>query len=122
MWGPASAGPRPPKGGLHNCQDTKPAAEQSRASSLSTVSKDPLSEYRPARTPRFRSKGSGLERDFRNESRAAANHDQMPPERPPAEPSDREVLQRAAAGDLEAFSEIYHRHQQTVYRFARAMT
>jgi len=36
--------------------------------------------------------------------------------------SDRELLQRAAAGDLEAFAAIYRRYQQIVYRFARAMT
>jgi RNA polymerase sigma-70 factor (ECF subfamily) len=38
------------------------------------------------------------------------------------EPADRELLRRAAGGDLDAFSAIYRRHQQVVYRFGRAMT
>lgn len=38
------------------------------------------------------------------------------------EPPDGELLQRAAARDLEAFGLIYRRYQQVVYRFGRAMT
>jgi RNA polymerase sigma-70 factor, ECF subfamily len=40
----------------------------------------------------------------------------------PLEPSDRELLGRAASGDAESFALVYRRHQQAVYRFARAMT
>jgi RNA polymerase sigma-70 factor (ECF subfamily) len=46
----------------------------------------------------------------------------MPPEPRGPEESDRELLQRAAAGDLDAFAAVYRRYQQIVYRFARAMT
>lgn len=38
------------------------------------------------------------------------------------EPSDRELLSRAAAGDGDAFAAIFERYQHVVYRFARAMT
>ncbi len=38
------------------------------------------------------------------------------------EPPDRLLLQRAAAGDPDAFTEIFRRYQHVVYRFARAMT
>jgi RNA polymerase sigma-70 factor, ECF subfamily len=46
----------------------------------------------------------------------------MPHAPSPLEPSDRELLERAAAGDVDSFALIYSRHQQVVYRFARAMT
>jgi RNA polymerase sigma-70 factor (ECF subfamily) len=46
----------------------------------------------------------------------------MPVEPSDPEESDRDLLHRAAAGDLEAFAAIYRRYQQIVYRFARAMT
>lgn len=36
--------------------------------------------------------------------------------------SESALLERAAAGDLDAFGVIYRRYQQIVYRFARAMT
>jgi RNA polymerase sigma-70 factor (ECF subfamily) len=39
-----------------------------------------------------------------------------------SEPSDRELIQRASAGDRDAFGALYARYQQVVYRFARAMT
>ena len=38
------------------------------------------------------------------------------------EPPDRELLQRAAAGDRRAFEALYGRHKNVIYRFARAMT
>src|SRR5262245_52180672 len=38
------------------------------------------------------------------------------------EPSESTLLERAAAGDLDAFGAIYRRYQQIVYRFARVMT
>lgn len=38
------------------------------------------------------------------------------------EPSDRELINRAQAGEREAFAMLYRRHQARVYRFARAMT
>lgn len=44
------------------------------------------------------------------------------PEPTGPEESDRDLLQRAAAGDLDAFAAVYRRYQQIVYRFARAMT
>jgi RNA polymerase sigma-70 factor, ECF subfamily len=37
-------------------------------------------------------------------------------------PTDRDLLDRATQGDLEALTEIYHRYQKTVFRFAQAMT
>lgn len=37
-------------------------------------------------------------------------------------PPDPELLRRAAAGEVEAFTEIYHRYRQVIYRFACAMT
>jgi len=40
----------------------------------------------------------------------------------PARRSDEELLQATAAGDEEAFVEIYRRHQDRVYRFAYRMT
>ena len=39
-----------------------------------------------------------------------------------AEPGDVALLAEAGRGDLEAFGTLYRRHQQRVYRFARAMT
>jgi RNA polymerase sigma-70 factor (ECF subfamily) len=36
--------------------------------------------------------------------------------------SDRDLLQRAAAGDRRAFEALYGRHKHVIYRFARAMT
>jgi RNA polymerase sigma-70 factor, ECF subfamily len=36
--------------------------------------------------------------------------------------SDRGLVRRAASGDLDAFTELFRRHQHVVYRFARAMT
>ena len=39
-----------------------------------------------------------------------------------AEPGDVTLLADAGRGDLEAFGTLYRRHQQRVYRFARAMT
>jgi RNA polymerase sigma-70 factor (ECF subfamily) len=38
------------------------------------------------------------------------------------EPSDAELIERAQAGEREAFAMLYRRHQARVYRFARAMT
>jgi RNA polymerase sigma-70 factor, ECF subfamily len=37
-------------------------------------------------------------------------------------PSDHALVERAAAGDVDAFGSIYARYQRVVYRFARAMT
>ena len=39
-----------------------------------------------------------------------------------SEPSDPELVERARAGEREAFGCLYRRHQAYVYRFARAMT
>jgi RNA polymerase sigma-70 factor, ECF subfamily len=39
-----------------------------------------------------------------------------------SEPTDYELLRRAAEGERQAFELVYHRYQQVVYRFARAMT
>jgi RNA polymerase sigma-70 factor, ECF subfamily len=39
-----------------------------------------------------------------------------------SEPTDYELLRRAADGERQAFELVYHRYQQVVYRFARAMT
>ena len=39
-----------------------------------------------------------------------------------SEPSDPELVERARAGEREAFGFLYRRHQSYVYRFARAMT
>jgi RNA polymerase sigma-70 factor, ECF subfamily len=39
-----------------------------------------------------------------------------------SEPTDFELLRRAAEGERQAFELVYHRYQQVVYRFARAMT
>jgi RNA polymerase sigma-70 factor (ECF subfamily) len=39
-----------------------------------------------------------------------------------AEPGDVALLDDATRGDLDAFSTLYRRHQQRVFRFARAMT
>ncbi len=36
--------------------------------------------------------------------------------------SDRALVQRTAAGDREAFADLYRRHHAAVYRFARLMT
>jgi RNA polymerase sigma-70 factor, ECF subfamily len=36
--------------------------------------------------------------------------------------TDYDLLRRAAGGEREAFELVYHRYQQVVYRFARAMT
>jgi RNA polymerase sigma-70 factor (ECF subfamily) len=48
----------------------------------------------------------------------------MPPTADDAalEPSDRDLMGRTAAGDREAFAELYRRHHAAVYRFARLMT
>jgi RNA polymerase sigma-70 factor (ECF subfamily) len=40
----------------------------------------------------------------------------------PAEPSDADLVRRAAAGDRDAFATIYERHRLVVYRFARLMS
>jgi RNA polymerase sigma-70 factor (ECF subfamily) len=37
-------------------------------------------------------------------------------------PSDRDLVRRTAAGDRDAFGELYRRHHGLVYRFARLMT
>ena len=39
-----------------------------------------------------------------------------------AEPADVALLGEATRGDLDAFATLYRRHQQRVFRFARAMT
>jgi RNA polymerase sigma-70 factor, ECF subfamily len=39
-----------------------------------------------------------------------------------SEPTDHELLRRAAEGERQAFELVYQRYQQVVYRFARAMT
>ncbi|MET0429565.1 MAG: sigma-70 family RNA polymerase sigma factor, partial [Microvirga sp.] len=39
-----------------------------------------------------------------------------------AEPGDVALLGDATRGDLDAFATLYRRHQQRVFRFARAMT
>ena len=39
-----------------------------------------------------------------------------------AEPEDVSLLGDATRGDLDAFATLYRRHQQRVFRFARAMT
>src|SRR5262245_31985963 len=39
-----------------------------------------------------------------------------------SESTDYELLRRAAGGERQAFELVYHRYQQVVYRFARAMT
>jgi RNA polymerase sigma-70 factor, ECF subfamily len=39
-----------------------------------------------------------------------------------SEPTDYELLRRAADGERQAFELVYQRYQQVVYRFARAMT
>jgi RNA polymerase sigma-70 factor (ECF subfamily) len=39
-----------------------------------------------------------------------------------SEPTDYELLRRAATGERQAFELVYRRYQQVVYRFARAMT
>ena len=36
--------------------------------------------------------------------------------------SDGDLVQRAASGELDAFTEIFYRYQHVVFRFARAMT
>ena len=38
------------------------------------------------------------------------------------DPPDSELVERAVAGDLEAFAVIYRRYQHVVYRFGRVMT
>ena len=38
------------------------------------------------------------------------------------DPTDEDLLQRAAGGELQAFEQVYRRYHQVVYRFARAMT
>jgi len=38
-----------------------------------------------------------------------------------AEPNDSELVGRMAAGDREAFAELFRRHQATVFRFSRQM-
>jgi RNA polymerase sigma factor (sigma-70 family) len=47
---------------------------------------------------------------------------EMPSDPHAPEPPDRDLLTRAAAGDRDAFGEIYRRHHHIVYRFSRAMT
>jgi RNA polymerase sigma-70 factor (ECF subfamily) len=39
-----------------------------------------------------------------------------------SEPTDYDLLRRAAEGERQAFELVYRRYQQVVYRFARAMT
>jgi RNA polymerase sigma-70 factor (ECF subfamily) len=39
-----------------------------------------------------------------------------------SEPTEHELLRRAADGERQAFELVYHRYQHVVYRFARAMT
>jgi RNA polymerase sigma-70 factor, ECF subfamily len=57
-----------------------------------------------------------------NDFPAADNHLRMRLETDIDDPTDRALLERAAAGDAEAFGAIYSRHQKVVYRFAYAMT
>jgi RNA polymerase sigma-70 factor (ECF subfamily) len=40
----------------------------------------------------------------------------------PLEPTDGDLMRLAAAGDREAFGQLYRRHHAAVYRFARLMT
>jgi RNA polymerase sigma-70 factor (ECF subfamily) len=46
----------------------------------------------------------------------------MPSEPTRVDEPERLLLERAAAGDFEAFGAIFRRYQQVVYRFGRAMT
>lgn len=46
----------------------------------------------------------------------------MPPAPVVSDPPDSLLLERAAAGDAEAFGALYGRYQHVIYRFARAMT
>jgi RNA polymerase sigma-70 factor (ECF subfamily) len=46
----------------------------------------------------------------------------MSPAAADAEPTDAELMRRAAAGDREAFAAIYRRHHASIFRFARLMT
>lgn len=46
----------------------------------------------------------------------------MPSDASRPEPLEDSLLRRAAAGDPEAFAEVYRNYHQVVYRFARAMT
>jgi RNA polymerase sigma-70 factor, ECF subfamily len=57
----------------------------------------------------------------RNFPAARINHLQMILGRA-AEPTDTELVERALAGEREAFEALYHRYQAIVYRFARVMT
>jgi RNA polymerase sigma-70 factor (ECF subfamily) len=41
---------------------------------------------------------------------------------PNTEPSDADLMRRAADGDRDAFAAIYQRHHASIYRFARLMT
>jgi RNA polymerase sigma-70 factor (ECF subfamily) len=47
---------------------------------------------------------------------------EMPLEEARSEPTDYDLLRRAAHGDQEAFELVYRRYHRIVYRFARAMT
>ena len=47
---------------------------------------------------------------------------EMPLEEGRSEPTDHELLRRAAEGDQDAFEALYGRYHRVVYRFARAMT
>ena len=47
---------------------------------------------------------------------------EMPLEEARSEPTDDDLLRRAAHGDQEAFELVYRRYHRVVYRFARAMT
>lgn len=55
-----------------------------------------------------------------NFSEARDNHTWMPTL--PVEMPDVELVRRAAAGDRQAFAEIYQRHRMIVFRFARLMS
>ncbi len=46
----------------------------------------------------------------------------MPPAATDAAPSDHELVRAAAAGDREAFAELYTRYHVCIFRFARLMT
>jgi RNA polymerase sigma-70 factor (ECF subfamily) len=46
----------------------------------------------------------------------------MPSDASRPQPLEDSLLRRAAAGDPEAFAEVYRHYHQVVYRFARAMT
>jgi RNA polymerase sigma-70 factor (ECF subfamily) len=52
---------------------------------------------------------------------ASGNHLEMATETPVGDLPDADLVRHAAAGDREAFGEIYRRYHSVVYRFARMM-